>query len=197
MKARFNLLVFALIAVVALLGLSGLTAASPSVVGDTPPATPLWPPPTGEEAQTYDLGDGQYVAIIPAAPPGPDAVYNQEALYDTYVDSYNSGTTYCSSSELHVEYNESPFLSGPEAMLQTYQKRSLLGFNLSSIPTNADVTSATFYAYLFSAWGDSDNLVTISLRRVISSWTCPSWDGMPSSAAHTSESINTAVGWKS
>lgn len=45
-------------------------------------------------------------------------------------------------------------------------RRSFLGFSLLSIPFNASVTSATFYAYLYDAWDSS--CVLISLRRVTS-----------------------------
>ncbi|MFQ5594765.1 MAG: DNRLRE domain-containing protein, partial [Anaerolineae bacterium] len=130
----------------------------------------------------YDLGDGRYVAIVPAD------TYNQEAYIDTYVDSFSPGTDHCTDSKLEVEYYVDEF--------GTRYRRAYLGFHLSSIPANAVVTSATFYAYLYDAGGDSS--VSIRLRRITSSWGCPrTWNNKPPSTGYVSRSISSSSGWKS
>ena len=64
---------------------------------------------------------------------------------DTYIASNNPNGNYASASNLAIGYNS----GGPGAM------RMLLQFNLSSIPTNATVNSATVYLYQYAASGIS------------------------------------------
>lgn len=104
----------------------------------------------------YDLGNGNYAAAIPAAL-GPDDSYSQEPVVDTYVASAYPTTSYCSSTSLHVSYDVDEFN-------YEYWERAYLGFDLSSIPANATISSAIFYAYLTAASGDTS--VPIELRRV-------------------------------
>lgn len=154
MRIRMSSITIVVLVTVAVLLVAGSIAA-----GAVPAPLVGTPPPPGGEAQHYDLGNGQYVAVIPAAS-GLADTYNQEPYIDTYVDSFNSGTSYCNSSELHVGYFVDEF--------GTHKLRSFLGFHLSSIPSNTTVTSARFYAYLDSGWGRASG-VTIYLRRVTES----------------------------
>ena len=137
------------------------------------------------EVRQIDLGGGRYMAIVPAVS-DPNATFVGNPVIDTYVNS-ETGIGYCSSTELHVSYEYPP--DGP-----TVLERSFLGFNLSSIPSHAIVSSATFYAYLKpGAYGNS----FIGIRRVTSSWNCAQgWPG-PSSASYTGTSVGTSAGWKS
>jgi len=145
--------------------------------------------------QHYSLGNGRYMAIIPAV--GPQDTYSQQPYIDTYVASDYPGTSYCTAGSLQVEYNG---LIGRGATALRPQPgewyhRAYLGFHLSSIPSNATVTSATLYTYLYEAGGTSS--VFISLRRVTSPWSCPLyWSTQPASAGYTGRSVGTNLGWK-
>ena len=144
------------------------------------------------QAQHIALGDGRYVAIIPAAP-APDDVYEQGPSLDTYVDSYNSTTSYCNETSLRVEYDFAPDSAAQSIQGETW-KRAYLGFDLSSIPSQADVTLARLYAYLDSASGKSP--VTIAVRRVTSAWNCPlDWSPQPSSEHWVGAAISLDGGW--
>ena len=161
MKTRNSFIVILLIGVALALAL-GITYAGASYVGAAPLGGSTDPKglqrPLGSH---YDLGDGRYVAVIPAAF-GPDDSYSQEPVVDTYVASTNPGGSYCNATSLHVSYDVDEF--GYE-----YWERAYLGFDLSSIPANASISSAIFYAYLYAASGDTS--VPIELRRVTSFWT--------------------------
>ncbi|KPL17047.1 MAG: hypothetical protein AMJ93_15185, partial [Anaerolineae bacterium SM23_84] len=151
----------------------------------TQAAIPLAP---GAGAQHYHLGNGRYMAVIPAVP-ALAATYDQEPYIDTYVDSAVPSTSYCNDGRLRVRYSEDEFG-------YSYYARSFLGFHLASIPSNATVSSARFYAYLESGGGRST--VTIALRRVVSSWNCPLyWNTKPKSTTYSSASVSTKPGWRS
>jgi hypothetical protein len=77
-------------------------------------------------------------------PTAPDT--NFWISQDTYISSNNPDNNYASANHLAVGYNS----GGPGAM------RTLLQFNLSSIPTYATVNSATIYIYQYAASGLSD-----------------------------------------
>jgi hypothetical protein len=192
MKTRRSLIVILLIGVALALAL-GRTDADATYVGAAPlggstDPKGLWRP-LGSLGSHYDLGDGRYVAAIPAAL-GPDDSYSQQPVVDTYVASTNPGGSYCNATSLHVSYDVDEF--GYE-----YWERAYLGFDLSSIPANATISSAVFYAYLYSASGASS--VSIELRRVTSAWDaspCPTWNTKPASAAYISKAVDTSSGPK-
>jgi hypothetical protein len=154
-------------------------------------------PTTEDPFRSVSLGDGRYAVVLPAL--GPDdsrraepqsEAYSQEPVVDTYVASANPTGSYCSSTSLHVSYDVDEF--GYE-----YWERAYLGFDLSSIPANATISSAVFYAYLYSASGASS--VSIELRRVTSAWDaspCPTWNTKPASAAYISKAVDTSSGPK-
>jgi len=150
------------------------------------------------EVRQIDLGDGRHMAVIPASSGSElNATFTGNPTIDTYVDSY-TGLGYCSDSELHVSYSYAPDSpprqpGGLQSLDEVFE-RSFLGFNLSSIPSDAVVSSATFYAYLKPrAQGNS----FIAIRRVTASWNCSQgWPG-PASASYTGKSVGTDAGWKS
>jgi hypothetical protein len=80
---------------------------------------------------------------IYAAPEAPDT--NFWISQDTYIASNDPNGNYGSASNLAIGYNS----GGPGAM------RILMQFNLSGIPTNATVNSATVYLYQYAASGIS------------------------------------------
>jgi CSLREA domain-containing protein len=144
------------------------------------------PPALGAGAQHYDLGNGRYLAIIPAAP-GLAETYDQQPYIDTYVDSATPKSAYCTNAKLAVGYFSDEF--------GIHRQRTMIGFHLSSIPANAVVTSARFYAYLFAATGQSS--VAVYVRRVTTGWDCPLyWDALPSSTGYTSQSVSSKPGWR-
>jgi hypothetical protein len=183
MRTRMTRITTVLLVSVALV----LVVDSPTHAGSagTQAAIPLAP---GAGAQHYHLGNGRYMAVIPAVP-ALAATYDQEPYIDTYVDSAVPSTSYCNDGRLRVRYSEDEFG-------YSYYARSFLGFHLASIPSNATVSSARFYAYLESGGGRST--VTIALRRVVSSWNCPLyWNTKPKSTTYSSASVSTKPGWRS
>ena len=198
MKTRKSFILVLLIGVALALAL-GIAYVSASYVGAAPLAqAPLDSSASaaaaalhrgGSETRPYDLGDGRYAAVIPAAL-GPDDSYSQEPVVDTYVASANPTGSYCSATSLHVSYDVDEF--GYE-----YWERAYVGFDLSSIPANATISSAVFYAYLTGASGAGS--VNIELRRVTAAWSsspCPTWNSKPASTAYTSKAVDSSSGPK-
>jgi len=77
-------------------------------------------------------------------------------------------------------------------------RRSYVGFNLSSIPGNAVISSAVFKANMYQAGGAST--VYVQLRRVTSSWThnTVTWNSRPKSASYAGLNVGTTprvIGW--
>ena len=140
------------------------------------------------EVRQIDLGGGRYMAVVPALSDSElNSSYTAYPVYDTWVNSYSSGSTNCGSPSLNVSYDH-------VSETEVYE-RSFLGFNLSAIPSNALVSSATLHAYLTYAWGRASHFVGV--RRVTSAWTCPSWSSMPSSVSMAGgETVNSTLGWK-
>ncbi len=94
---------------------------------------------------------------------------------------------------MQVEYDFAPDIAAQSIQGETW-KRAYLGFDLSSIPSQADVTLARLYAYLDSASGKSP--VTIAVRRVTSAWGCPlDWSPQPSSEHWVGAAIGLDGGW--
>jgi hypothetical protein len=81
-----------------------LLAVGSIVAGAVPGPPSEMPPPPGGEAQHYDLGNGHYVAVIPAAS-GLADTYNQEPYIDTYVSYLDPTGSYCTSSQFVVGYS--------------------------------------------------------------------------------------------
>ncbi len=81
MRTRMTLITIALLVTVTVLLIADSTLA-----GAVPAPPAGMPPPPAAEAQHYDLGNGQYVAVIPAAS-GLADTYDQEPYIDTYVYS--------------------------------------------------------------------------------------------------------------
>ncbi|RME81759.1 MAG: DNRLRE domain-containing protein, partial [Caldilineae bacterium] len=136
---------------------------------------------------TYPLGDGRYLAVIPAGA-WPADTYNELPYIDTHVDSTAPESSFCQNTTMAVEYNSSEF--------GTVRKRAFLAFHLDTIPANAIIDKATFYAYLSSAGGDSS--VPIAVRKITAYWNCPlKWNNMPPSSYYQSQTIPLKLGWKS
>jgi len=187
MRTRTTLITMVLLVTVAVLLVAGSIAA-----GAVPAPLVEMPPPPDGEARHYDLGNGHYVAIIPAAY-GLLDTYNQEPYVDTYVYSHAPTSSYCTNTAFVVGHDDTEF--GNERW------RSYLGFHLSSIPSNATVTSARFYAYMYSGWGRTGG-ATIYLRRVTEWWTCTTanpltWNNKPASTSvgQASRTVGTSTGW--
>ncbi len=123
----------------------------------------------------------------------PDAVHlSQTTVYlypvaDAYVSQGGPTTNFGSATKLDVQNLDAEI---PD------DRRSYVGFDLSSIPSNAIISSAAFKAYLYEAWGLSN--VYIQLRRVISSWAynTVTWNNKPSSKPFTGMYVNKTAGMK-
>jgi len=106
-----------------------------------------------------DQGAGQAGPLAPA-PASTTVTLYLDPMADAYVSQVAPTTNFGSATRLDVQN-----LDGGEF---PDDRRSYVGFDLSSIPKNATITSAAFKAYLFEAQGLSS--VSIQLRRVTSSW---------------------------
>ncbi len=135
---------------------------------------------------THALGDGHYEAIIPAAM-RPEDTFNHEPYIDTYVDSTAPSSSFCTDTKIAVGYNSTEF--------GTQLRRAFVAFHLNTIPANAIIDSAAFYAYLYDAWGASS--VGITLRKVTANWNCPLYWPGPSSTSYQTRWISTKPGWRS
>lgn len=163
-----------------------LGAGQPATWAEQGPATPDPFDPDLAVPGVYDLGDGNWVAIIEPAN-DPDDTTQPNPAYDTYVDSVAPSSTHCSENHLDVWHTKDEFN-------YHYYRRSLLGFHLTSVPAQATVTSARLYAYLFSAAGGSS--YTIGAYTVTSPWTCPSWNTRPSVGGYLgTRDVGTGIGW--
>ncbi|MBM4460387.1 MAG: DNRLRE domain-containing protein [Chloroflexi bacterium] len=166
----------------------GRTGAGATYVGAAPLAQ--IPMKAGASApQTYDLGGGRFAVAVPAAL-GPDDTYSQGPLVDTYVASADPTHAYCDQTTMHLSYDMDEFG-------YSYWERAYLGFDLGSIPANATISSAIFYAYLYAASGDAS--VPIELRRVTAAWSgspCPTWNTKPASTPFTFLTVGTSSGLK-
>ena len=96
------------------------------------------------------------IYTAPNKPAAPET--NFWTSQDTYIASSNPNGNYASASNLGIGYNS----GGPGAM------RILLQFNLSGIPTNATVNSATVYVYQYAASGISS--MGFQAQYAVSSW---------------------------
>ncbi|HEY66431.1 MAG TPA: S8/S53 family peptidase [Caldilineae bacterium] len=183
MKNRFSDMVITSLLLLTILTM--MAVPGPSVEARFERVSDVQKPLSRAMIQVRPVDNVRHTAIISMV--GPEDTYNQQPYIDTYVDSLTSSTSYCTSMKLAVQYNSSEF--GAQ-----YQ-RAFIGFHLSSIPSDAIIDSATFYAYLYDAWGASS--VNIELRRVTTNWGCPLYWPGPKSVPTASRSIGTKVGWYS
>lgn len=105
---------------------------------------------------------------------------------DTYANQDNPATNYANSADLLVG-RTTKFLT---------LRRSYLRFDLSSIPSNAIVTSASLRLYLKSGNGAT---VSISLHQVNGAWTSGglTWNNQPAvGSARASLGVGTTPGWR-
>jgi hypothetical protein len=117
---------------------------------------------------------------------------NQTTVYldpvaDAYVSEGAPTTNFGSDTRLDVQNLDGEI---PE------DRRSYVGFDLSSIPSNAIISSAAFKAHLHDAQGLSN--VYIELRRVTSPWAynTVTWNNKPSSNSYTGMYVDTRIGMK-
>jgi CSLREA domain-containing protein len=164
----------------------GLLVAGSAAARAVPDPEAAMSPPSGASVRHYDLGDGRYAAVLPAVA-WPADTYNESSCIDTYVFSHDSDGSYCNETKFIVGHDDTEF--GNEI------HRAFLGFHLSSIPSDAIVTSARVYAYMYSGWGRASG-ANIWARRVTSSWTCPLiWKYRPPSVPVNWASVGSGAGW--
>jgi hypothetical protein len=183
-RLRIGFLASALVVALALVSLSTLAAARAPGAQSVAPLTPF-ATPTGTGVRTYDLGDGNYVALVPAVGASPDAV-DAHAAIDTWVDDL-FGPDQCGDDLLPVSYNETIYGVGMWS--------SLLGFDLDFIPDDAVVKSATLNLYQMQSVGNFPALVY--LRRIVEPWNCGfTWATRPDSVLYYLSSVYATTGWK-
>jgi len=107
------------------------------------------------------------------------------AVADAYVDSLNPDTNYGSATELIVAMNDQP-----SAVAQT-----LIRFDLSSIPANATIQSATLSLDMIQATGASPVMLSVNLcwdpwqENTVTHNSVPFFDGRGQS------SVGSQIGW--
>jgi hypothetical protein len=181
------------------LALAILTWTGVAAVQADPPLRRGMAPPPGMEtsngsaldARHDDLGNGRHRTIIHAISSAQDDVAELYAVGDAYVDHLSPSDNYGSEDLLAVQFWSSSPKTDPA------KRRSFVGFDLSSVPADAIVTEATFWAYMADASGRATG-ADVALRRITESWSenTITWYGQPSSKAYGSQSLGTTPGWK-
>jgi len=129
------------------------------------PASPTHAPPTATPtATTAPAATATDTPVSPATPtptsppPPPSGQYNFQQGSDGYTGTQGTYFDYSSG------YNSSPYLTvGADAAV-----KSLLRFDVSSIPANATVTQATLQLYHYSR--SNGNSLTLGAHRVLHEW---------------------------
>ena len=131
-----------------------------------------------------------------AAPAAPEALHLSSTtttfypVADSYVSQVIPGGNFGSETYLEVKYDDSAEFDD--------DRRSYVGFNLASIPSNAVIHSAVFKAYVYEAVGPST--IYVQLRRVTSSWAynTVNWVNKPGSVSFTGVNVGSTpreIGW--
>lgn len=124
--------------------------------------------------------------LAPPSTPTPTTV----VLYpiaDAYVDEQLPTTNYGSSTNLYLSFM-TEFL---------YKRRSLVKFDIASIPANAIIDSAYFWAYL--NYGDGPSSVNVTMCRASGNWTeyGVTWNNRPTCYSSSTTAVGTTPGWYS
>ena len=111
-----------------------------------------------------------------------------DAVADAYISEVAPTSNFGSAIKLDVQN-----LDGREF---PDDRRSYVGFDLSSIPAEAIITSAAFKAHLHEAQGL--NVVSMQLRRLTSPWENNSvtWNKKPTSKPYSDINMDSKPGWK-
>lgn len=149
-----------------------------------------------ETSSVYVWPDGHGIAIsampnIASDNEQPDDTSNGSVLYDGYVNAYYPNTSTFNNAQLYIGY------------FPTYDKtnaRTLIRFNLPSLPAYSAIDSAQFRLYAYS-WYSSDTIAT-QVYRITGSWTessYPTWNTQPSidwGTVWSTASVAKSTGWK-
>ncbi len=149
-----------------------------------------------EYSRVYVWPDGHGIAISML----PDEEINSEelrdssngsVLYDTYVNAYYPTATNTTESRLYI------------GNFPTYYKsnaRTLIRFNLPSLPSYSQIDSAQFRLYAYSWYGT--NTIATQVYRVAGSWSeasYPTWNTQPSidwGTVWSTANVAKSTGWK-
>jgi len=131
-----------------------------------------------------------------AAPAAPEDLH----LNSTTTTFYPVADAYVSSVVPGQNFGSEPYLEVRNDDSQEFDddRRSYVGFNLASIPSNAVIQSAVFKAYVYEAGGPSS--IYVQLRRVTSSWAynTVNWANKPGSVSFTGVNVGSTprvIGW--
>jgi len=131
------------------------------------------------------------IVMKPASPPPPSTLYS---VGDACVLQGYPGNNLGSTVDMWVGYDD--YLN-PDGMIA----RSMIQFNISTIPAGATISSAVLQVYLVGSYDFPSTARTITTYRISSSWSESSvtWNSQPSYAeAYGSASITSgAWGWYS
>ncbi|MCC6443834.1 MAG: DNRLRE domain-containing protein [Armatimonadetes bacterium] len=132
------------------------------------------------------------VLLLWALPARATDVTLQPASQDSFISSGATGTNYGSNVALWAG-------SGPDGG-SSGEKRALLKFDVSSIPSGSTVTAATLQLYVTSG---KTNSVTLSTYKITASWQegTVTWNNAPASETTAQSSASVSSGdvntWKS
>ncbi len=170
-------------------GLTELRIRSVKVVQTTPDLT-VMAGTNGRSGWMYTLKNAVYLPLVIRQPtPGPRTVTLYSVADACVIEGYptaNLGSTI----DMWAGYDD--YLN-PDGKIV----RSLVKFNLSSIPTGATINQATLRLYHYESWDYPDRTRTITTYRISSPWSESSvtWNTKPSYAeAYGSAAIPWAAG---
>lgn len=149
-----------------------------------------------EDSRVYVWPDGHGIAVskLPDKeidPQQSEDTSNGSVRYDTYVNAYYAGTTSTTESRLYIGY------------FPTYWKeraRTLIRFNLPSLPDYSAIDSAQFRLYAYSWYGT--NTIATQVYRITGSWSessYPTWNSQPSidwGTVWSTANVAKSTGWK-
>jgi len=149
-----------------------------------------------EDSSVYVWPDGHGIAVskLPDReidPEQPEDSSNGSVKYDTYVNAYYPSATNTTESRLYI------------GNFPTYWKsnaRTLIRFNLPSLPTYSEIDSAQFRLYAYSWYGT--NTIATQVYRIKGSWSessYPTWNSQPSidwNKVWSTANVAKSTGWK-
>ncbi|MHC4235710.1 MAG: DNRLRE domain-containing protein, partial [Planctomycetota bacterium] len=125
-----------------------------------------------------DAADFAGFQLVFTGPPGPVTLYpTDDALIDQYNPGGNSGAT-------------STMGTRNQGSSAAWEADALVQFDLSSIPPETTITSATLHLYYFLYWDNNPSGRALSCHRITSAWDegTVTWNTSPSHAASVTAS---------
>jgi hypothetical protein len=133
--------------------------------------------------QSMTIGEPYSFTLTPDDPAYSETIQNMGFTNDSYVDQANSGTNYGTATTLYVQSRSS-----------SRNRRVFERFNLSDIPSDAQIVSANLSLYKTGGTGSSTR--TYNLYRVTASWTEAgiTWTNQPAVSGTLTSSTSVPTG---